>query len=89
MIKTLAEEVDSLTPRVVAAALSAKRQPSEPAAKRELDAVRQQWASKVHELTTAIDDIIDPEDFMVVSGSYFQGSLAKHLMSHFFCRVCV
>ena len=67
-IKDLADEVDQLTPRVVAAALDVKKTPSNRGTRQHLDSLRREWAGKVQELTGAIDDIIDPEDFMAVSG---------------------
>ena len=68
MIKNLADEVDKLTPQVVAAALGVKKTPEDKGARQHLNSLRKEWAGKVQELTTAIDDIIDPKDFMAVSG---------------------
>ncbi len=68
MIKVLANSVDKLTPRVVDAALGVRKDPTNQMAHEQLDSVRREWADKVQELTSAIDDIIDPEDFMAVSG---------------------
>ncbi len=68
-IKVLASSVDKLTPRVVEAVLEVRREPTNQMAHEQLEAVRREWAEKVQELTGAIDDIIDPEDFMAVSGS--------------------
>ena len=60
---------------VVEKAERVSRSPGDRQAKEELDALRHQWASKVQELTRVIDDIIDPEDFMVQSGGcVFVGS---------------
>lgn len=55
-------------PRVVEAALALKKAPGDVPAKSRLDAARKEWAEKVQQLTAAIDDIIDPEDFITVSG---------------------
>jgi len=68
MIKVLADNVDKLTPRVVEAAVKARKEPTNPASQEQLESVRRDWAEKVQQLTSAIDDIIDPEDFMAVSG---------------------
>ena len=68
LIKDLADEVDKLTPQVVAAALDVRKTPEDKSTRRHLDSLRKEWAGKVQELTTAIDDIIDPKDFMAVSG---------------------
>ena len=68
MIKVLADSVDKLTPRVVKAAMSVRRDPTDRQSQKQLDSVRREWAEKVQQLTAAIDDIIDPEDFMAVSG---------------------
>lgn len=77
-IKVLANSVDKLTPRVVEAVLEVRKDPTNQLAHNELDAVRQEWAGKVKELTGAIDDIIDPEDFMAVSGQLLQHSVCVH-----------
>ena len=68
LITELASQVDEVMPRVVEAALAVKRSPGDATAKSRLDAARVEWAQKVQQLTAAIDDIIDPEDFMAVSG---------------------
>lgn len=68
LIKDLADEVDSMTSDVVSAALDVRRTPGSKEAREKLDSLRQSWASKVQELTTAIDDVIDPEDFVTISG---------------------
>lgn len=68
LIKDLADEVDSMTSDVVSAALDVHRTPGSKEAREKLDSLRQSWASKVQELTTAIDDVIDPEDFVTISG---------------------
>ena len=57
-----------MMPQVVEAALAVRKAPGDVTAKSRLDAARKDWAEKVQQLTTAIDDIIDPEDFMAVSG---------------------
>lgn len=53
---------------MVARAERVSKNPGDRRAKEELDTLRQEWASKVQELTQVIDDIIDPEDFMARSG---------------------
>ena len=68
LIKDLADEVDNMTPEVVTAALDVQKNPGSKEAREKLDALRQAWASKVQELTGAIDDVIDPEDFVTISG---------------------
>lgn len=68
LIKDLAREVDELTTVVVGRAEQVSRNPGNRRAREELDTLRQQWASKVQELTQVIDDIIDPEDFFHQSG---------------------
>lgn len=68
LIKDVADEVDSMTSDVVSAALDVRRTPGSKEAREKLDSLRQSWASKVQELTTAIDDVIDPEDFVTISG---------------------
>ncbi len=67
-IKVLANRVDKLTPRVVEAVLEVRGDQTNQIAREQLEIVRREWAEKVKELTGAIDDIIDPEDFMAVSG---------------------
>ena len=67
-IKVLADSVDRLTPRVVESAMKVRKEPANKDAREQLDRVRREWAGKVQQLTGAIDDIIDPEDFMAVSG---------------------
>ncbi len=57
-----------MTSDVVSAALDVRRTPGSKEAREKLDSMRQSWASKVQELTTAIDDVIDPEDFVTISG---------------------
>ena len=57
-----------MTSEVVAAALSARKAPGNKEARQKLDSLRHSWASKVQELTGAIDDVIDPEDFVTISG---------------------
>ena len=68
LIKDLADEIDQLTPQVVEGALAVRKNPSDRAARDRLDSLRREWAGKVQQLTGAIDDIIDPEDFMAISG---------------------
>ena len=68
LIKDLADEVDSMTSDVVAAALDVRRTPGNKETREKLDSLRQSWASKVQALTAAIDDVIDPEDFVTISG---------------------
>lgn len=58
-------------PQVVEAAIALKKAPGDTTATSRLDAARKEWANKVQQLTAAIDDIIDPEDFMAVSGVLF------------------
>ena len=53
---------------MVAAALDVRKTPSNRGTRQHLDSLRREWAGKVQELTGAIDDVIDPEDFMAVSG---------------------
>ena len=55
--------------KVVDAALAVKKSPSDATATARLEAARKEWADKVQQLTAATDDIIDPEDFMAVSGN--------------------
>lgn len=55
--------------KVVDAALAVKKAPTDEMAKARLDAARKEWVEKVQQLTAATDDIIDPEDFMAVSGT--------------------
>lgn len=57
-----------LTSEVVERAERVSRHPGDRKAKEELDKLRQDWARKVQELTKVIDDIIDPEDFILQSG---------------------
>ena len=68
LIRDLAEQIDYLTPQVVKAAVDVKREPTNRDVRQRLDTLRKEWAGKVQQLTGAIDDIIDPEDFMAVSG---------------------
>ena len=69
-ITELARQVDEATPKVVEAAVALKRAPPEDlmVAKETLDSARREWAEKVQLLTAATDDIVDPEDFLAVSG---------------------
>lgn len=67
-IKVLASEVDKLTPKVVMAAVAVNHEPRNKTAKDQLDTLKYEWGAKVQQLTSAIDDIIDPEDFMAISG---------------------
>ena len=53
---------------MVESAERVSRNPGDRRAKEELDRLRHDWARKVQELTAVIDDIIDPEDFMLQSG---------------------
>ena len=55
-------------PQVLEAAVAVKASPAEMEAKLKFDACRKEWTDRVKQLTAAIDDIIDPEDFMAVSG---------------------
>ena len=57
-------------PQVVEAAMAVRKSPGDMDSKLHLDSCRKEWAGKVQQLTAAIDDIIDPEDFMPVSGSF-------------------
>lgn len=66
----MADEVDNLTSEVVNAVLDVRKTPGSKEAREKLDSLRQSWASKVHELTGAIDDVIDPEDFVTISGEF-------------------
>lgn len=68
LIKDFADEVDTLTSQVVAAALNVRKTPGNRDARDKLDSLRHSWASKVQDLTGAIDDVIDPEDFVTISG---------------------
>ena len=68
LIKDLANEVDGMTAKVVDAALNVRKTPGSREAREKLDSLRKSWASKVQELTGAIDDVIDPEDFVTISG---------------------
>lgn len=68
LITELASQVDQAMPQVVEAAIAVKKAPGDTTATSRLDAARKEWANKVQQLTAAIDDIIDPEDFMTVSG---------------------
>lgn len=69
LITELAGQVDQVMPQVVEAAIALKKAPGDVTATSKLDAARKEWAKKVQQLTAAIDDIIDPEDFMAVSGT--------------------
>ena len=69
LITELASQVDDVIPKVVEAARAVKRAPGVAGARERLDAARREWAEKVQQLTAATDDIIDPEDFIAVSGS--------------------
>lgn len=73
MIKELANEIDKMTPQVVDAALAVRKETSNRSAQEHLNTLRREWAGKVQQLTRAIDDIIDPEDFMAVSGEPLYG----------------
>ena len=68
VITELAGQVDQLTPHVIQAALRVKSSAGDLEAKVQLDSSRSEWAQRVQQLTAAIDDIIDPEDFLAVSG---------------------
>ena len=78
LIKDLADEVDSMTSEVVSAALDVRRTPGSKEAREKLDFLRQSWAYKVQELTAAIDDVIDPEDFVTISG---KSDIGRHFLS--------
>ena len=71
-ITELARQVDEAVPKVVEAAVALKRAPPEDlmAAKASLDSAWREWADKVQQLTAATDDIVDPEDFLAVSGEH-------------------
>lgn len=86
LIKDLANEIDGLTTSVVEKALNVSSNPGDQQLKEELDALRQEWAGKVQELTRVIDDIIDPEDFMAQSGDSL--TLSDWLI-RFFESVCL
>ena len=68
LINELASQVDEVMSQVVEAAIAVKKSPDDAVAKDRLDAARKEWADKVQQLTAATDDIIDPEDFVAVSG---------------------
>ena len=78
--------MDEATPKVVEAAVALKRAPPDDLmeAKIKLDSARKAWAEKVQQLTAATDDIIDPEDFLAVSGEHhiFLLSLHTHTYIH-------
>ena len=59
-------------PKVVEVAVALKRAPPEDlmVAKASLDSASREWADKVQQLTTATYDIVDPEDFLAVSGEH-------------------
>ena len=82
LIKDLADEVDGMTSEVVSAALDVRRTPGSKEAREKLDSLRQSWASKVQELTAAIDDVIDPEDFVTISGESDNGTLKFQLLEY-------
>ena len=69
IIKVLASDVDKLTPKVVSAAVAVNKNPKNKSVKEELDSLKHEWGVKVQQLTGAIDEIIDPEDFMAISGT--------------------
>lgn len=68
LIKELADAIEELTYQVVEKAEKVSKNQADRRAKEELDILRRKWTSKVQELTSVIDDIIDPEDFMAKSG---------------------
>ena len=69
LINELANQVDEVIPKVVEAARAVKKAPNDATAKDRLETARKEWADKVQQLTAATDDIIDPEDFIAVSGT--------------------
>ncbi len=66
-IQELAGKVDKLTTRVADKAHEVSSNPGQ-RNREELDSLRQEWSSNVHKLKRVIDDIIDPEDFISLSG---------------------
>ena len=67
-VKDIAKELDRLTHLVVTAALALKRNEHDQSARQQLNEVRQQWHAKVQQLTSAIDDIVSPHEFVAATG---------------------
>jgi len=66
-IEDLAKRVDKLTTQVADKAMEVSSNPG-PRNRAELDNLRQKWTTNTHRLKRVIDDIIDPEDFIALSG---------------------
>ena len=78
-IQELASKVDKLTTQVADKAMEVSSNPG-PRNRRELDALRQEWTANTHKLKRVIDDIVDPEDFIALSGM-LRSLLASNLIS--------
>lgn len=57
---------------MVTAALAAKRNEHDQSAHQQLKEIRKQWFDKVQELTSAIDDVIVPQEFVAATGERVQ-----------------
>lgn len=64
----MAGAIEELTSNVVDKAEEIGRNPGNKKSKEELNHLRQEWSRKVQELTRILDYVIDPEEFMSLSG---------------------
>ena len=68
LIEELADAIDKLTSAVAEKAIEVSKNPGGGRMREDLNSLRQGWAEKVQSLKKVIDEIIDPEDFITLSG---------------------
>ena len=67
-LRSTATDIENITPQVVTAARTVSRDPDDSDAQRRMDHLKERWASTVGQLTSLLDDMTDPRDYIVAAG---------------------
>ena len=97
-LRSVATEIENMTPQVVTAARIVYRDPDNDSAQRRMEDLKHRWANTVSRLAGLIDDVTDPRDYVMAAGgqlaisyvrlSYLIGCLCSHdssALSQFGC----
>ena len=67
-LRSVATEIENMTPQVVTAARIVYRDPDNDSAQRRMEDLKHRWADTVRRLAGLIDDVTDPRDYVMAAG---------------------
>ncbi|XP_050068580.1 catenin alpha isoform X1 [Anopheles maculipalpis] len=81
MVRYAADQIETLCPQVINAALILAARPNSKVAQENMEAYRQAWENQVRILTEAVDDITTIDDFLAVSENHILEDVNKCVLA--------